>query len=137
VCGSTEHPAPVASLAVVPTEGEIERAQAAYDEAQDLRERRTGEVESRRSELDQLIEAAGDAPAAALAAELAEAREEFEAAMARAAEAERLEAVLHRHERELDLARDEHDRVSRRLAENRARDENLAAERARLAAELD
>jgi exonuclease SbcC len=132
-----EHPAPVASLAVVPTEDEVERAQAAYEQAQERRERRTGEVESRRSERDQLLEAAGDAPADVLAAELAEAEETLAAAMARAAEAERLETELHRHEQELDQARDEHDRVTRLLTENRAQDANLADERARCAAELD
>ncbi|GAA1866615.1 AAA family ATPase [Actinomadura bangladeshensis] len=137
VCGSTEHPAPVASLAVVPTEDEIDRAQAAYERAQERRERQTGEVESRRSERDQLTEAAGDAPADVLAAELAEAEQALDAAMARAAEAERLEAVLHRHEQDLDQARDEHDRVSRLLTENRTQGRELAAEQARLAADLD
>ncbi|TMR30379.1 AAA family ATPase [Actinomadura geliboluensis] len=137
VCGSTEHPAPVASLAVVPSEEEVERAQAAYDAAQTLRERRTGEVESRRSERDQLLEAAGDAPAEALAAELAEAERALEAAAARAVEAAELEAALHRHEQELDRARAERDEVSRLLTENRIRDGELADERARLSAELD
>ncbi|MEU5994327.1 SMC family ATPase [Spirillospora sp. NPDC047418] len=137
VCGSTEHPAPVASLAVVPTEDEVDRAQAAYEQAQQRRERRTGEVESRRSERDQLVEAAGDAPAGVLAVELAETRETLDAAMARAAEAERLETVLHRHEQELEQARDGHDQVSRLLTENRTEDRNLAEEQVRRTAELD
>ncbi|CNF67803.1 chromosome partition ATPase protein [Mycobacterium tuberculosis] len=137
VCGSTEHPAPVAPHAVVPTEDEIDRAQAAYERAQERRESRTGEVESRRSERDQLIEAAGDEPAGVLAADLAEAQEALDTALARAAEAEELESALHRHERDLEQARDEHERVTRLLTENRAEDENLADEQVRLTAELD
>ncbi|MFD0902679.1 SbcC/MukB-like Walker B domain-containing protein, partial [Actinomadura sediminis] len=137
VCGSTEHPAPVASLAVVPTEDRIERAQAAYEEAGARREAASNRVGRLRAEHDGLLETAGETSVEALAADLDAARESLAAAGARAAEAERLEAVLHRDERELERVRDAARENDRRLTENRARDRELADEQARLRAELD
>ncbi|WP_024936044.1 AAA family ATPase [Actinomadura welshii] len=137
VCGSTEHPAPVTSLALIPTEEQVDGAQHEADAAQDVRERAGTLVGELRTERDKLLEIAGETAAGVLAAELADAEREWEAAKARAAEAERLEAALHRHERELDQVRSEHERVSRDLTANRVQDGELAAEQNRLAAELD
>ncbi|MBE1537490.1 AAA family ATPase [Actinomadura algeriensis] len=137
VCGSTEHPAPVASLAVVPTEDRVERAQAEYEAAGARREEESTRVGRLRAEHDGLLETAGETTTEALAAELDGAREALAAAEARAAEAERLEAVLHRDERELERVRDAARDNDRRLTENRARDRELAAEQERLRAELD
>lgn len=137
VCGATEHPAPVASPAVVPAEEEIDRAQAAYEQAQARREQRTGEVRALRSERDGLVRDVADLTAEALAADLAAAEAARETAKTRAADAERLKAVLDRHERELETVRAERDRVSRDLTRNRTRDRELDAEQARLRAELD
>ncbi|TDC87003.1 SMC family ATPase [Actinomadura sp. 7K507] len=137
VCGSTEHPAPVTSLAPIPTEEQIDEAQAGADEAEAVRERTGKEVEARRTELDHLLETAGETAAGALAEEFADAERALQDAMTRAAEAERLEAALHRDERELDRVRDAQHEVAQALTGNRARDEELAAERDRLSAELD
>ncbi|MFS2291475.1 MAG: SMC family ATPase [Actinomadura sp.] len=137
VCGSTEHPAPGVQAGEIPDEAEIERAQAEADGAQDAREQAGTALEALRSDRDHLLEVAGEADADAIAAELADARLALEEATARAAEAERLEAALHRDEQELERVREERDAVSRALAENRARDGELAAEQGRLSAELD
>ncbi|GGT99271.1 AAA family ATPase [Actinomadura citrea] len=137
VCGSTEHPAPVASLALIPTEEQVEGAQAEADEAQDVRERAGTAAGELRTERDKLLEIAGEADADALAAELAEAETALAAAEARAAEAERLEAALHRHEQELDQVRSAQEETGRALTENRTHDRELAAEQTRLSAELD
>lgn len=137
VCGSREHPEPVTSLAVIPTEEQVERAQVEYERAQAVREAATGEVESRRTERDGLLETAGDAAVEALVEELERAREALAAAEARAAEAERLEAALTRTERELEQKRDRRDEVAQALTEVRTRDTELDGERTRLRAELD
>ncbi|MEV3921805.1 SMC family ATPase [Actinomadura coerulea] len=137
VCGSPEHPAPVTSLALIPTEEQVEEAQAEADAAQDVRERAGTRVGELRTERDELLEVAGDAGADALAAGLAEARAVLAAAEARAAEAERAEARLHRREQELEQARTAQEENGRALTENRTRDRDLAAEQVRLAAELD
>lgn len=137
VCGSTEHPDPVTSLALIPTEEQVERAQAEADEAQDARERAATAAGELRTARDELGEIAGEADPDALAAELAEADAALAAAEARAAEAERLEAALHRDERELDRVRSAQEETGRALTENRTHDRELAAERARLSAELD
>ncbi|TDD75047.1 SMC family ATPase [Actinomadura darangshiensis] len=137
VCGSTEHPSPVTSLALIPTEEQVEAAQADADEAQDVREHagtRAGEL---RTERDKLMEIAGETEAEVFAAELTGAEQELGTAKARAAEAERLEAVLHQHEQELERVRDERDDMARALTENRTQEKELAAEEGRLAAELD
>ncbi|MCQ0014305.1 AAA family ATPase [Actinomadura madurae] len=122
VCGSTEHPAPVTSLALIPTEEQVDGAQHEADAAQDARERAGTLVGELRTERDKLLEIAGETAAGVLAAELADAEREWEAAKARAAEAEHLEAALHRHERDLDQVRTEHERVSRDLTANRVQD---------------
>ncbi|NDU75465.1 AAA family ATPase [Actinomadura sp. DSM 109109] len=137
VCGATEHPAPAASLARIPTEKQVERAQAEADAAQDARERAATAAGELRTERGELLEIAGEAGADALAAELAEAEAALAGAEARAKEAERLEAALHRHERELEEVRAAQDETARALTENRTRDRELAAEQERLSAELD
>ncbi|XRQ13654.1 AAA family ATPase [Actinomadura welshii] len=136
VCGSTEHPAPGVQAGEIPEEAEIERAQDEADGAQDAREKAGTALEALRSDRDHLLEIAGEADAVAVAAELAGAELAFEEAKARAAEAERLETVLHGEEQELEKVRDEREGVSRDLARNRARDGELAAEQARLSAGL-
>ncbi|HEY8482268.1 MAG TPA: SMC family ATPase [Spirillospora sp.] len=137
VCGSTEHPAPAAQADAIPGEDEVERAQAEADEAQEARERAGTELEALRTEHDHLLEIAGEAGAGDLAERLAAAEAEREEAEARAAEADRLEADLHRDERELDRVRDERESVARSLTEVRTRDGELASEQERLSAELD
>ncbi|MDL4774678.1 AAA family ATPase [Actinomadura xylanilytica] len=137
VCGSREHPAPGASLADVPTEEGVERAQAAYERAQAARETAASEVERRRAERDALVEIARDLTPAALGDELAAAKQALAAVDARAAEAVELEGALHRAQRELDETRDRRDRLVRELAGLRAGDGPLLAERDRLSAELD
>ncbi|MFV2173634.1 AAA family ATPase [Actinomadura sp. LOL_011] len=137
VCGSTEHPAPGTSPGAVPTEEEIERAQGGYERAGSLREDASNRVGRLRAEHDGLLETAGETAVEALAADLDGAREELAAAEARAAEAERLEGVLHREEQELERVRDAARENDRGLTENRARDRELADEQARLRAELD
>ncbi|TDD86420.1 AAA family ATPase [Actinomadura rubrisoli] len=137
VCGATEHPGPATSLALIPTEEQIEAAQADYDRAQDERERSAGEVEARRTERDGLLETAGEMTVDALGEELAAAEHALAAVTARAAEAERLEAALHRDELELDRVRDARQEIGGALTEHRTRDAELAAEQARLRSELD
>ncbi|MFI0486154.1 AAA family ATPase, partial [Actinomadura sp. 9N215] len=137
VCGSTEHPAPATSLALIPTEGQIDGAQNESDRAQAVREQTGKDVEALRTERDHLIDTAGEATADVLAEEVADAERELRAAVACAAEADRLEAVLHRHEQELDRVRDRRVEIGQALTENRTQEKELAAERARLSAELD
>ncbi|WUI02298.1 SMC family ATPase [Spirillospora sp. NBC_00431] len=137
VCGSTEHPEPATSHALIPTEERIDRAQAEDDRARDVRERAGKTVEALRTERDHLLDTAGEAAAGVLAEEVAGAEEALRAAVACAAEADRLEAVLHRHEQELERVRDRRAEIGRALTENRTQDKELAAERARLSAELD
>ncbi|WP_067457746.1 AAA family ATPase [Actinomadura macra] len=136
VCGATEHPAPVTSLALIPTEEQVDEAQAEADAVQGVRESATAEVEARRTERDGLLESAGEATVEALGAGLAEAERSLDAANAVAAEAERLEAALHRDEQELDRVRDEHAGLGQALAEHRALDGQLSAEGTRLRGEL-
>ncbi|MFG2089776.1 AAA family ATPase [Spirillospora sp. NPDC048824] len=137
VCGSPEHPAPVASLAPIPTEERIDRAQAESDQVQAVREQTGRDVEALRTERDHLLETAGEMTAGVLAEEFADAERMLQEAVARAADAERLEAALHGNEQELDRVRDARSEVAQALTGNRARDRELAAEQARLAAELD
>ncbi|QFG20603.1 AAA family ATPase [Actinomadura sp. WMMB 499] len=137
VCGSTEHPAPVAGLGVVPAEEDVERAQGEYENAGSRREDASNRVGRLRAEHDGLLETAGETAVEALAADLDGAREELAAAEARAAEAERLEGVLHRDEQELERVRDAARENDRALTGNRARDRELADEQDRLRAELD
>ncbi|QXJ20467.1 SMC family ATPase [Actinomadura graeca] len=136
VCGATGHPDPATSHTRVPAEEEVDEAQAAADAAQAARESATAEVEARRAERDGLLETAGELAAEELAAELDEAERALAAVDAVAAEAGPLEAALHRDERELDGARDEHAGIGQALAENRTLDGRLSAERERLRAEL-
>jgi DNA repair protein SbcC/Rad50 len=137
VCGSTEHPAPVTSLALIPTEEQVDEAQAAADRAQHGREDAARQVEALRTERDGLLETVGESSAEALAADLAEAEDLLAAATARAAEADRLESVLHRDEQELERVRDARDGNVRALTANRTRSAELDAEEKRLRAALD
>ncbi|RSN68280.1 AAA family ATPase [Actinomadura sp. WAC 06369] len=137
VCGSTGHPAPVTSSGAVPTEEEIEEAQAAYERAQGDRERASGEAGALRTERDGLLDTVGDAPAADLAAELDDARRALEDAEARATAADRLEAALHRDEQELRRVQTAARDNELALTANRTRDRDLATEQARLRASLD
>ncbi|GAA4242018.1 SMC family ATPase [Actinomadura meridiana] len=137
VCGSTEHPAPVDSLGEIPTEEQVDEARAALDKAQDDREISARRVESLRTERDGLLETAGEVTADSLVGEVAEAERAVRDLESRAAEVDRLEAALHRHEQDLAHARDERDKVAETLAGNRAEDANRADEQARLSSELD
>ncbi|WP_433462586.1 AAA family ATPase [Spirillospora sp. CA-128828] len=137
VCGATEHPDPVASLAVIPTEEQVDDAQAAADRAQAGREESGRQVEALRTERDGLLETAGEVLAESLGEELAEADRTVRETTARAADAERLEEALHRDERELARVRDEREEISLALTANRTEDQKLADEQARLSAELD
>ncbi|TYB42793.1 AAA family ATPase [Actinomadura chibensis] len=136
VCGSSDHPAPAVAPGPVPSEDEVDAAQDAADQAQHAREQAGTALGELRTERDKLMEIAGETPAAALAAELAEAHRALDAADARAADAERLEEVLHRREQELEDLRVERDEISRALTEHRTEDARLADEQARLSAEL-
>ncbi|TYK45882.1 AAA family ATPase [Actinomadura decatromicini] len=136
VCGSSDHPDPAVAPGPVPSEDEVDAAQDAADDAQQAREQAGTALGELRTERDKLMEIAGEAPAPALAAELAEAHRALDAADARAADAERLEEILHRHEQELERVRVERDEVSRALTEHRTEDARLADEQARLSAEL-
>ncbi|WP_030166108.1 AAA family ATPase [Spirillospora albida] len=137
VCGSPEHPAPGTSHVPIPTEDDVEAAQAAADAAQHVRERSGQKAEGLRAERDGLLEAAGELTVEALSDELAEAGENLRALEARAAEADRLEGVVHRAEQELDRVRDTHQVVAQALTANRARQDELDSERTRLRAALD
>ncbi|MFB4309071.1 AAA family ATPase [Actinomadura sp. GTD37] len=137
VCGSAEHPAPAASLGLIPTEEQVDEAQAAADRAQDDREDAARRVEALRTERDGLLQTVGEAAVESLSGESAEAEQAVRETAARAAAAERLEEALQRDERELDQVRDRRDEVARVLTANRQQDGNLAAEQARLAADLD
>ncbi|MFI0372498.1 AAA family ATPase [Actinomadura sp. 1N219] len=137
VCGSTEHPAPATSLAQIPTGEQIDRAQGESDRALDVREQTGKAVEALRTERDHLLDTAGEAVAETLAEEVADAEQALQAAVACAAEAERLELALHQHEQELDRVRDRRDEIVRALTENRTREKELTDEQARLSAELD
>ncbi|MFI0407522.1 AAA family ATPase [Actinomadura sp. 3N508] len=137
VCGSTEHPAPATSLVPIPTEEQIGRAEQESDQAQAVREQAGKEVEALRTERDHLLDTAGEAVAEVLAEEVADAEQALQAAVARAAEAERLEIVLHRDEQELERVRDRRGEIVQALTENRTQEKELAAEHARLSAELD
>jgi exonuclease SbcC len=137
VCGSTDHPAPVDSLGVIPTEEQLDEARAAADTAQDDREESARRVEALRTERDGLLETAGEAAAESLAGELAEAERAVHDLEARAAEADALQAALHRDEQELERVRDEREKIAEALAGNRSTDTGLADEQARLSADLD
>ncbi|MEW2358303.1 SbcC/MukB-like Walker B domain-containing protein, partial [Spirillospora sp. NPDC029432] len=137
VCGSADHPAPATALGLVPGEEDEERAQAAYEQAQVRRDDASARVESLRAQRDAALESVGETPAADLAADLDAAGEALAAAEAAAAEADRVEALLHQAERELDQARDGHAEIVRRLTAARARDEELAGQQERMRAELD
>jgi exonuclease SbcC len=137
VCGSTEHPAPASSLAVIPDEKQEEAAEAAYEQAQRRREEASNRVEALRAERDAALDAVGETPAADLAAELAEAEESLAAIEARAADVERMEALLHQAEQELDRLRDRGGEVAQSLTANRTRGAELTDEQGRLQAELD
>jgi exonuclease SbcC len=137
VCGSADHPAPAASPGAIPTEEQIDAAQAAADRAQEDREESTRRVEALRTERDGLLQTVGEAAVESLSEEVEEAARAVRETAARAAEAERLELALHRDEQNLEQARAERDEVSGLLTENRTRDRELADERTRLAAELD
>ncbi|RFS82720.1 SMC family ATPase [Actinomadura spongiicola] len=136
VCGSTEHPEPATSDAPPPTDELIDRAQAEADRAQAVRERTGREVEAKRAERDHLLDIAGEATVDGLAGQLADAEDDLRDAAESAAAAERLEADLHRLEQELDGVRDARAAIDQALTENRTKDGELAAERARLSAEL-
>ncbi|WP_242906787.1 AAA family ATPase [Actinomadura terrae] len=137
VCGSPDHPAPGTSLAPIPTQEQVAEAQAEFERAQDVRERATAEVQARRAERDGLLEIVGELTAEALGAELADAELALAEADTALAEAERLEAAVHGDEQELDRVRDAQQDLSQALTRNRTREGELAAEEARLAAELD
>ncbi|MUN36377.1 AAA family ATPase [Actinomadura litoris] len=137
VCGSPDHPAPGTSLAPIPTQEQVEEAQAEFERAQDVRERATAEVQARRAERDGLLEIVGELTAGALGAELEGAEAALADADAALAEAERLEAAVHGDEQELDRVRGARQEIDRALTENRTRERELAAEEARLRAELD
>ncbi|MGK5552960.1 AAA family ATPase [Actinomadura kijaniata] len=137
VCGSPDHPDPLASHTDIPGQDEVDRAQAEADHAQARREEAAAEVARLRAEHAHLTGDVGDTAVEALAEDLENARAALESAAARAAEADRLAFELSRAEERQDKARAEHDQLADRLARNRARDEELAAERDRLAAALD
>ncbi|XVQ08677.1 AAA family ATPase [Spirillospora sp. CA-255316] len=137
VCGSTEHPRPAATLGPLIDEEDEARAESAYEQAQRRREDASRAVESLRAERDATLEGVGETGVAELAAELEDAEHALAAAGAAAAEAERLEAAVHRAERELEQARDRRDEIAQALTAGRARDGELAAEQARLRTELD
>ncbi|TMR01161.1 SMC family ATPase [Actinomadura soli] len=137
VCGSTEHPAPATSLALIPTEEQIDQAQGESDRVQALREQTGKDAEALRTERDHLLDIAGETVAEILAEEVEGAEQALGAVVARAAEAERLEIVLHQHEQELDQVRDRRSEIVLALTENRTQEKELAAEQARLSGELD
>ncbi|MFI0349112.1 AAA family ATPase [Actinomadura sp. 9N407] len=137
VCGSAEHPEPAAALGLIPGEEDEDRAQSAYEQAQERRDDASKQVESLRAQRDAALESVGETPAADLAAELDGAERALAGAEAAAAEAERMEALLHRAERELEQARDQRDEIARTLVTNRARDGELAAQQELMRTELD
>ncbi|MGI5163545.1 AAA family ATPase [Spirillospora sp. CA-253888] len=137
VCGSREHPEPLSTLAIVPDEDEVDRAQTEADRAQREREKAETEVTRLRTEHEHLLATTGDTAVEALTDDLDAARSALAAAEARADEAARLETAHQRAEQELERTRADHDEIVRRLTEIRARDGELAAEQRRLTAELD
>nr|BFE28648.1 SMC family ATPase [Actinomadura rugatobispora] len=137
VCGSTEHPRPASTLGALIGEDDEARAESAYDQAQRRREDASRAVESLRAERDAMLEEVKETGVAELAAELEDAERALAAAVAAAAEAERLEDAVHRAERELEQARERRDEIAQALTANRARDGELVAEQARLRTELD
>ncbi|WP_067490194.1 AAA family ATPase [Actinomadura hibisca] len=137
VCGSREHPEPLATLAIVPDQDELDRAQAEADRAQEAREKAAKQVTELRTEHEHLLATTGDTTVEALTDDLDTAHSALATAEAHADEAARLETALQQAERELDRARADHDDVARRLTEIQTRDAELSAEQRRLTAELD
>ncbi|MQY07732.1 SMC family ATPase [Actinomadura macrotermitis] len=137
VCGATEHPAPAATLGLVPGEEEEARAQQLYETAQAAREKASGQVESLRAERDGHLETAGDKPVETRAENLADAERALAGLDTAAAEAERHASALELLEREQREHRAEHEKTAAALAEHEATDAAEAAEAARLDAELE
>ena len=137
VCGATEHPRPAAVLGPLVDEEDEARAEAAYEEAQKRREEALRAVEKLRADRDAVLEEVGDAPVTEVAAEVRGAERALAEAVEAEAEAERLEAAVHRAERDLEQARDRREEIVRKLTNSRTLDDRLADEQARLRADLD
>jgi DNA repair protein SbcC/Rad50 len=136
VCGSADHPAPARPRAEAPTAEQVEAAHAAYELAQDDRERRGLLLAQLRTERDGLLEVTEE-PLAELAAGLEGAEAGLAACTADAGLAERLQRQLDAAEQELAEARAEREAVLAELAETRARSAELIAEATLLRERLD
>ncbi|GAA4638691.1 SMC family ATPase [Actinoallomurus vinaceus] len=137
VCGSTEHPAPATAGGEIPDGDAESAAEAAYDKAQEDRERIAARLAELRAEQGAAARDAGEEAVDDLRDALAAAQEELTALTAAEADAEGLEEELRQVDAEYEEARDRQDEVVTALAENRARRVALTAEALRLRTGLD
>ncbi|MFB6435478.1 AAA family ATPase [Streptomyces sp. NPDC056411] len=136
VCGATEHPAPARAGAGHIDRAAEEAALAAHRRADEARQQAEGHCRSVQESLAAARAAAGDAPTAELAAQVAKLNAELARDQAVGADLHAAREALARAEREYERRRAEQQQAERRAAARTSHREALDRERAALEDEL-